>query len=101
MCPTPSRVLQRVVVKEEERFGTPAVGVLLQVVGVAVVRPMLLHPEPLGSTNEIGTESQHVIDPSLLRRRTVVGIVLDVEADSGLRDTVQNGQSDGASLEAP
>ena len=94
-------MVERVVVKEEHGLGSTTIGVLLFVVGVGVVGPVLFHPEPLASSNQVGSQTQEVVDPRSLGSGSVVGIVLDIQPNESLGDTVQNGHAHGASLDNP
>mmetsp|Transcript_19342 Transcript_19342/g.53808 ORF Transcript_19342/g.53808 Transcript_19342/m.53808 type:complete len:237 (+) Transcript_19342:1477-2187(+) len=60
-----------------------------------MMRPMLLHPQPLAASDKVGTQSQDVVDPRLLGSGTVIGIVLHVETDEGLADAVDDGKCVG------
>ena len=53
---------------------------------------MLLHPNQFGPTNKINGIAQNLIDPRCSRRGSVIGIVLNVETNQGLRNPVENGQ---------
>ena len=70
-------------------------------VGVGVVGPVLFAPQPLASTNEIGTESQNIIDEMVLGSSSVVGIVLHIQTNQRLGKTVDNGQSPRGSIGHP
>mmetsp|Transcript_30461 Transcript_30461/g.65366 ORF Transcript_30461/g.65366 Transcript_30461/m.65366 type:complete len:252 (+) Transcript_30461:1444-2199(+) len=85
-------VTGRIIVPEKHRLGSVAVGVVRVVIGEGVVGPVLFHPQPLASSDEIGTESEQVVDPGLLGGGSMVGIVLDVQSDERLRNTVDDGQ---------
>mmetsp|Transcript_16482 Transcript_16482/g.40255 ORF Transcript_16482/g.40255 Transcript_16482/m.40255 type:complete len:242 (-) Transcript_16482:221-946(-) len=92
----PLGVVGFIVVEQNHGFGTQGIGILGPVVGKGVVSPMLFHPQPLGSANEISTQSVHVVDPWSLGGSSVVGIVLDVQSNEGLRDSIDNGKSKGS-----
>mmetsp|Transcript_14937 Transcript_14937/g.30774 ORF Transcript_14937/g.30774 Transcript_14937/m.30774 type:complete len:303 (-) Transcript_14937:536-1444(-) len=91
----------RVIMKEQKGFGSKGIGVLFSMVGKGMVSPMLLHPQPFGSSNEIGTQSQNIVNHGIFGRGSVVGIVLDVQANKGLRNSVQNGQLPRSALGQP
>jgi hypothetical protein len=55
-------------------------------------RPVLLHPQPLASTDEVSAQSVHIVDPRFLGSCTVVSIMLNIKTNQGLRYTVNNGQ---------
>lgn len=59
-------------------------------------RPVLFHPEPLASADKISTKAQNIVDPGLPRCCTVICVVLDIQTNKGLRDTVDDGQSIGS-----
>mmetsp|Transcript_25821 Transcript_25821/g.60796 ORF Transcript_25821/g.60796 Transcript_25821/m.60796 type:complete len:261 (-) Transcript_25821:125-907(-) len=86
-------VARGIIVPEKHWFGTVTVGIVLVVVGVRVMRPVLFHPQPFASSNEIRSESQKIVDPCLLRGGSVVRVVLNVQSDKGLGNTVDNGQA--------
>lgn len=88
-------VVEGIVVEGHHGLGAEGVGILGGVVGVGMVGPVLLHPEPLAAADEVGSEAKDVVDPGLLGGGSVVGIVLDVEADAGLGHAQEDGQGPG------
>jgi hypothetical protein len=62
---------------------------------------MLFHPEPLASSDKVGTQTKHVVDPGPPRSGAVVGIVLHVQSNKSLGYTVNNRQSVGGSTSHP
>ena len=88
-------VVKRVVVEGHHGLGAEGVGILGGVVGVGVVGPVLLHPQPLAAADEVGAEAEEVVDPGLLGGGAVVGVVLDVEADAGLGHAEEYGEGPG------
>lgn len=94
----PGRMVQRVIVEEHERLGSKRVWVFFCVVGVRVMRPMLLHPKPLASSNKVSSESQQIIDPRSLGGSSVISIMLNIQTDQSLRDSVYDSKSKRGSL---
>jgi hypothetical protein len=92
---------QRIVIEEQHGLGTKTVGVLFGVVGVGVVRPMLLLPEPLGASNKVRSESEKVIHPCFLGRSTMIGIVLNIETNECLGHTINDCQPKGRTVQDP
>jgi hypothetical protein len=57
MDPLTARVAERVIVEQHERLSSETIRVLFIVVGVGMVDPVLLHPEPLASTDKVSAKS--------------------------------------------
>ena len=94
-------VARWVIVPEDHRLGSVTIRILKVVVGEGVVSPVLFHPQPLASSDEIGSKSKKIVDPRLLRGSSVVGIVLDVQTDERLRDTIDDGHGVGGNASNP
>ena len=92
VVPLAGRVPEWVIVEEQHRLGPEGVRVLGGVIGVGVVRPVLFLPQPLAPADEVGTQSQQVVDPWTFAAGAVIGVVLDVHPDEGLRKPVHDGQ---------
>jgi hypothetical protein len=59
---------------------------------------MLLHPKPLASSNKVSSESQQIIDPRSLGGSSVISIMLNIQTDQSLRDSVDDSKSKRGSL---
>ena len=94
-------VARRIIVPEEHGFGSVTVGIIGMVIGVGMMRPMLFHPQPFAASNEIGSESKKFVDPGLLGGGSVVGVVLNIQTDKRLRDTIDHGQGIGGNAKYP
>lgn len=88
-------VVEGIVVEGHHGLGAEGVGILGGVIGVGMVGPVLLHPEPLAAADEVGTEAEDIVDPGLLGCGSVVGVVLNVEANAGLGHAQEDGQGPG------
>ena len=53
--------------------------------------PVLRHPIPFVGADEIGTETQEVVDPGSFGGRSVIRIVLNVQPYESLRHTEDYG----------
>ena len=94
-------VTRRVIVPEEHGLGSVTIGVHLFVVGVGMVRPVLFHPQPLASSDEIGSESKSIVDPRFFGCGSVVAVVLNIQTDQRLGDTVNDGKCVGGNTGDP
>mmetsp|Transcript_131557 Transcript_131557/g.196056 ORF Transcript_131557/g.196056 Transcript_131557/m.196056 type:complete len:210 (+) Transcript_131557:835-1464(+) len=65
------------------------------VVRERMMRPVLLEPEPPAASDEVSPEAEHIVNPRLPGSGAVVCIVLDVQADKRLRNTVDNREQKG------
>jgi hypothetical protein len=83
-------VAGRIIVPEQHGLGSVTVGVISMVIGVGMVRPVLFHPQPFAASDEIGSESKKLVDPGFLGGCSVVGVVLNIQTDKRLRDTVDH-----------
>mmetsp|Transcript_22644 Transcript_22644/g.55890 ORF Transcript_22644/g.55890 Transcript_22644/m.55890 type:complete len:471 (+) Transcript_22644:445-1857(+) len=87
-----------VVVEEEEGVRAGGVRIPRHVVGEGVVGPVLLQPQVLAPPNHIRTETKHVVPEGVGRDGAVVGVVLHVEADGGLRHPDGHAQPEAAAV---
>lgn len=99
--PSATLVAQRVIVKQHEWLGTETIRILGIVIGVGVVSPMLLHPQPLAATNKISTQPQNVVNPRCLGGCSVIGVVLHIQTNQSLRYTIDNRECDSRTREDP
>mmetsp|Transcript_24670 Transcript_24670/g.44616 ORF Transcript_24670/g.44616 Transcript_24670/m.44616 type:complete len:256 (-) Transcript_24670:196-963(-) len=101
MHPSTSRMIERIIVKQEHGFGAKAVGVLFCMISIRVVCPMLFQPEPFRSSNEICSQSKNIIDPWFLGGSSVIGVMLHIQTNKGLRNTIEYCQPKGRSIHDP
>jgi hypothetical protein len=81
------------IVQSQEGPTGIGVGIVLCVVGVGMMGPMLLIPQPLRPTNAVSKPAQQLIDiRSIGRDAAVIGVVLHVQPDPGLGDAIRHGQ---------
>jgi hypothetical protein len=98
MKPLAGRMIERIVVKQQHGFGAKRVGILFGVVGVAMVCPVLLHPQPLAATNQVGKDTEKVIDPGAFGTGSVIGIMLDIHTNQGLGNAKEEGHGNSGAL---
>ena len=55
-------------------------------------RPMLFHPQPLASADEICSKPEKIVDPCLPGSSSMVGIVLHIQPDECLRNPINDRQ---------
>mmetsp|Transcript_5825 Transcript_5825/g.8288 ORF Transcript_5825/g.8288 Transcript_5825/m.8288 type:complete len:279 (+) Transcript_5825:541-1377(+) len=94
-------MLQRVGMEQDERFSAGGIRILLQIVCKRMMRPMLFNPQPLGSTNQVSTESIHVIGKVVLGCCSMIGIVLNIQSNQCLRNTIGYGKPKARSMNCP
>lgn len=63
-----------------------------------MVSPMLFQPQPLAAANQIGTESEQLIDPRAFTAGTVIGVVLNAKSNPSLRNAVHDRELPRGSL---
>jgi hypothetical protein len=52
--------------------------------------PMLFHPEPLASSDEVSSKPKESVDPCLLGDGSVVGIMLHIQSNERLRNAINH-----------
>lgn len=52
--------------------------------------PVLFHPKPLATADEVSSKTQKVVDPRPLRSSSMVGIMLDIQTNKSLGDPVND-----------
>lgn len=67
-----------IIVEIKDGFGREGVGIFRRVVGVGVMSPVLGEPGPFTSSDEVGSETEEVVDPRVFGGGSVVGIVLSL-----------------------
>lgn len=50
---------------------------------------MLFHPKPLASTDKVGSETEDVVDVMVSGGSSMVGIVLNIQSDESLRNSIK------------
>mmetsp|Transcript_7017 Transcript_7017/g.16319 ORF Transcript_7017/g.16319 Transcript_7017/m.16319 type:complete len:255 (-) Transcript_7017:424-1188(-) len=88
--------VRRVVVEEEERIRALGIGVLGDVVGEGVVRPMLLQPQVLAPADHVRAEPEQLVPEGVGRDGAVVGVMLHVQANEGLRHAEREAEGPAA-----
>jgi len=101
MKPLAGGMIERIVVKQQHGFGAKRVGIHFGVVGVGMVGPVLLHPQPLAAADQVGKDTEKVIDPRAFGTGSVIGIVLDIHTNHGLGDAKDQSHSDSGALKRP
>ncbi len=86
-----------VVIEEKQWFSIEGIRIFGMMVSKGMMSPMLLHPVPFTSPDEISSKTKDVIDPCTFRRSSVVGIMLYIKTNECLCDTKGNGEWDGGS----
>ena len=61
----------------------------------------MFQPKPLASTDEISTKSKDVVDVVVLRCGSVVGIVLNIQTNQCLGNTIDDGKGPRRSVGDP
>ena len=99
--PGASGMTKRIVIEEQHGLGSKAVRVHFSMIRVRVVSPVLFHPKPLGPADKVRSKTQNLVHPGLFGRSTVIGVMLHIETNEGLGNTVNYCQQEGRSLHHP
>mmetsp|Transcript_18233 Transcript_18233/g.43076 ORF Transcript_18233/g.43076 Transcript_18233/m.43076 type:complete len:246 (+) Transcript_18233:171-908(+) len=66
MVPFAFGVPEGVVMKEQKWFRSKGIRILFSVIGVGVMSPVLLHPEPFAATDKVSAQTQNIVDDVIL-----------------------------------
>ena len=94
-------MIQWIIIEEKHRLGIETIRILGGMIGICVMRPMLIHPQPLASTDSICTKSQKVIHPGFLWGSSMIRIVLNVQSNQSGRHTIGGSETPGSALCGP
>jgi hypothetical protein len=90
-----------VIIEQQHGFRIHSIRVQFVMIGKGMMRPVLHRPIVFASSNRIRSKSEQIIHPRFPGSRSVIRIVLDVEADECLCDSERDGDLHGGLLGGP